>query len=68
MFVTLFTDYAIGSVLAIVLGVRGISRARAIRNAGHPTAVGMARSVVGVSLSGLGALVYLLSVVLTLGA
>lgn len=66
LLVLLFTDYAVASVLAIVVGVKGVQRARAIRQAGHPTAVGMARSVVGLVLSGLGAAVFLLS--LALGA
>ncbi|NKY41560.1 hypothetical protein, partial [Cellulomonas septica] len=59
--VLLFTPYVVASGLAIWLGAKGVARARAIRRDGHPTAVGMARSVVGLCLSVGGALLYLLS-------
>lgn len=62
--VLLFTPYVVASGLAIWVGAKGVARARAIKRAGHPTAVGMARSVVGLCLSIGGALLYLLTVVL----
>lgn len=62
--ILLFTPYVVASGLAIWVGAKGVARARAIRRAGHPTAVGMARSVVGLCLSIGGALLYLLSLVL----
>jgi hypothetical protein len=64
--VLLFTPYVVASGLAIWVGAKGVARARAIRQAGHPTAVGMARSVVGLCLSAGGALLYLLTFVLEL--
>ena len=36
-------------------------KARAIKAAGYPTAVGMGRAVTGLVLSGIGALLYVLS-------
>ncbi|WP_273654090.1 DUF2510 domain-containing protein [Cellulomonas fimi] len=59
--VVLFTPYVVASGLAIWVGAKGVARARAIKRDGHPTAVGMARSVVGLCLAGGGALLYLLA-------
>ncbi|WP_202924232.1 DUF2510 domain-containing protein [Cellulomonas sp. H30R-01] len=59
--IMLFTPYVVASGLAIWVGAKGVARARAIRRDGHPTAVGMARSVVGLCLSIGAALLYLLS-------
>ncbi|MDC7122035.1 DUF2510 domain-containing protein [Cellulomonas fimi] len=64
--IMLFTHYVLASGLAIWVGAKGVARARAIRREGHPTAVGMARSVVGLCLSVGGALLYLLTLGLEL--
>ena len=61
--VLLFLNYAIVSGIAVIVGVRAIMKARAIKAAGYPTAVGMARAVTGLVLSGIGALLYVLSMV-----
>jgi hypothetical protein len=61
--VLLFLGYAIVSAIAVILGVRALMKARAIKAAGYPTAVGMGRAVTGLVLSGIGALLYVLSFV-----
>lgn len=59
--VLVFTDYAVASWLAVVVGVQGIKKARTIRAEGYPKAVGMARAVTGLVLSGIGVLLFFLS-------
>jgi len=59
--VLLFLDYAIVSGIAIVVGVRAVRKARAIKADGCPTAVGMGRAVTGLVLSGIGAVLFLVS-------
>ncbi|WP_034609540.1 DUF2510 domain-containing protein [Cellulomonas sp. URHD0024] len=59
--VLLFLDYAIASGIAIIVGVRALRKARAIKAEGYPTAVGMGRAIAGLVLSGIGALLFLLS-------
>jgi len=61
--VLLFLGYAIVSAIAVILGVRALMKARAIKASGYPTAVGMGRAVTGLVLSGIGALLYVLSFV-----
>ena len=61
--VLLFLNYAIVSGIAVIVGVRALMKARAIKAAGYPTAVGMGRAVTGLVLSGIGALLYVLSMV-----
>ena len=59
--VLLFLGYAIISAIAILVAVRAIKNARGIKAEGYPTAVGMGRAVTGLVLSGIGALLFLLS-------
>ncbi len=59
--VLLFLNFALASALAILLGVKAIGKARAIKAAGYPTAVGMGRAVTGLVLSCIGGLVFLVS-------
>ncbi|MGY4645257.1 DUF2510 domain-containing protein [Cellulomonas sp. URHB0016] len=61
--ILVFTSYAIASGLAVFVGIKALQKARRIKAEGYPKAVGTARAVTGLVLSGLGALVYLLSFV-----
>jgi hypothetical protein len=59
--VLVFTDYAVASWLAIFVGIKAVKKARDIQAQGYPKAVGMARAVTGLVLSGIGVLLFVLT-------
>lgn len=61
--ILVFLNFAIASGIAIILSVRALQKARAIKASGYPTAVGMGRAIAGLVLSAIGALIFVLSFV-----